>query len=219
MTETEQTSQLYCKSPCSLGKTSLSNTVVDPPSLHNTDFIMTSKPSVAGKDQAEFPSPEPILTFEPNVTVRPIQMSDAPSMAYHANNKKISIRLSKAFPYPYKVEDAQAFISLRLSPERQIASGAFDVETGDGTGPKLPTVYAICIDDQCVGTLGLVFQSDATCRVASIGYWIGEEFWSKGIISKVVPAFVRWGFETFGRLMRLEGGGKSFAAPAAFGKC
>lgn len=43
-------------------------------------------------------------------------------------------------------------------------------------------------------------------RTAELGYWLGEEHWGKGVMSKVVPPFVSWAWETFGILVRLNSG-------------
>ena len=42
--------------------------------------------------------------------LRPVQASDAPSMARHANNYNVWRNLRDYFPHPYKLEDAIYFI-------------------------------------------------------------------------------------------------------------
>jgi RimJ/RimL family protein N-acetyltransferase len=34
-------------------------------------------------------------------------------------------------------------------------------------------------------------------RSAEIGYWLGEPFWGRGIMSEAVPAFTAYAFATF----------------------
>ncbi len=46
-------------------------------------------------------------------TVRPFRSEDAESIAHHANNRKIWINLRDAFPHPYHVNDAIAFINMK----------------------------------------------------------------------------------------------------------
>ena len=41
-------------------------------------------------------------------------------------------------------------------------------------------------------------------RGVSIGYWIGREFWGKGIATEVVGAFVEWIWERFPKIVRVE---------------
>ncbi|EME88943.1 uncharacterized protein MYCFIDRAFT_127281, partial [Pseudocercospora fijiensis CIRAD86] len=55
-----------------------------------------------------------------------------------------------------------------------------------------------------IGSVGLDFGDDVYHRTAELGYWIGEEYWGKGIMSIVVPAFVRWAWKTFGILIRIN---------------
>ncbi|KAF8421818.1 acyl-CoA N-acyltransferase, partial [Tirmania nivea] len=45
---------------------------------------------------------------------------------------------------------------------------------------------------------------DIRCTAAELGYWLGEEYWSKQIATTVVKAFVEWTFGTFDQLLRLE---------------
>lgn len=172
---------------------------------------MSTNPSATAHSQITPMPSDSILKFEPNIVVRPFRASDASSMAHHANNRKIWLRMTNAFPHPYTVEAAEDYIASNIDSTCFVASGPFDVQTSNGAGPKMPTKFALCIDDYCVGSIGITFLSDVTCRLARLGYWIGEDCWAKGILSKVAPAFVRWSMETFGRLMRIEGGGRSRA--------
>ena len=87
---------------------------------------------------------KPILTIEPNITLRLLRHSDAESMAHHANNPKIAQRMSNSFKYPYTIEAAHEWITMNRETDKFIASGPFDTEKGEGSGPKLPNRYAIC---------------------------------------------------------------------------
>ena len=48
-----------------------------------------------------------------------------------------------------------------------------------------------------VGSIGLTLQEDVHRRSAEIGYWLGEPFWGRGIMSEAVPAFTAYAFATF----------------------
>ena len=39
---------------------------------------------------------------------------------------------------------------------------------------------------------------DVHYRTAELGYYLGEEYWGRGIMSEVVPAIVDWAFSRFG---------------------
>lgn len=98
---------------------------------------------------------------------------------------------------------------MSTEPTSFVATGPWDVHKGDGSGPAVPTKYAICKNDEVIGGIGLNFNSDVLLRTARFGYWLGEDFWYQGIMKAVGPAFLDWGWKTFGRLIRVEGGGKS----------
>jgi len=43
--------------------------------------------------------------------IRDWRIEDAPSIARYANNRKIWMSLRDAFPHPYRLQDAESFIS------------------------------------------------------------------------------------------------------------
>jgi len=110
------------------------------------------------------------------VTIRKFRRSDKFRMAELANNEKISINLRDAFPYPYTVEDAEAFIAgcIRQNP----------VE-----------IFAIEYHGQYVGNIGLHKQSDVYSKSAELGYFIGEPYWNKGITTRAVNLICEYGFK------------------------
>lgn len=112
-------------------------------------------------------------------TIRDCRLSDAESLAKHANNRNVSINLRDRFPYPYTIEDAKSFL------ERVVAQ-------------KIPEqIFCIEVDGSLVGTIGLHRGEDVHRLTAEFGYFIGEEFWGRGIMSEVVPAFVDHCFSEF----------------------
>jgi RimJ/RimL family protein N-acetyltransferase len=100
--------------------------------------------------------------------VRSWQLSDAESLAVHANNRNIWRNLRDAFPHPYTVADANAFIRSALAqvPETRLA---------------------IAVDGQAVGGIGFVLHDDVERVSAEIGYWLGEAFWGRGIMTEALP--------------------------------
>ena len=89
-------------------------------------------------------------------------------------------------------------------PENWVRSGRW-TEEGGSQGEAVPTHYAITVNNEAVGFIGADFGSDVYFRTAEVGYWLGEDHWGKGVMSKVIPAFVRWVWETFDILVRLNG--------------
>jgi [ribosomal protein S5]-alanine N-acetyltransferase len=112
-------------------------------------------------------------------TIRNCRLSDAEALAKHANNRNVSINLRDRFPYPYTIEDAKSFL------ERVVAKAG------------LEQIFCIDVDGSLVGTIGLHRGEDVHRLTAEFGYFIGEEFWGRGIMSEVIPAFVDYCFKEF----------------------
>ena len=111
--------------------------------------------------------------------VRSWQEGDAESVALYANNRKIWRNLRDAFPHPYAIDDARAFIrsALERSPE---------------------TLYAIAIDGRAAGGIGFTLHGDVERVSAEIGYWLGEPFWGQGITTEALKAVTRHALEAHG---------------------
>jgi RimJ/RimL family protein N-acetyltransferase len=99
--------------------------------------------------------------------LRPWRPEDAPSLAEQANNVNISANLRDSFPYPYAEADAQRYIECARmqSPLRD---------------------FAIVADGKAVGGISVAPLSDVERFSAEIGYWIGESYWNRGIVSEAV---------------------------------
>lgn len=113
---------------------------------------------------------EALTTREtPLAVIRPWQDGDRASLVRHADNRKVWRNLKDRFPHPYTDADAAAWLALaRTDP----------VKTG----------FAIEVEGQCAGGIGLVPLADVHARCAHIGYWLGEPFWGRGIMTAVVRA-------------------------------
>ena len=113
------------------------------------------------------------------VRLRKWEMDDAPALARMANNKNISDNLRDRFPHPYTIEDAVEFIKIATS------------------GDSGEEIFAIEVDGKPVGTIGAIFGSDIYRINAEIGYWIGEEYWNRGIASAAIKKFTSYIFENY----------------------
>jgi ribosomal-protein-alanine N-acetyltransferase len=49
--------------------------------------------------------------------------------------------------------------------------------------------------DAVIGGIGLMQQDDVYSRSWELGYWLGEEFWGRGIMTEAARALVDWGFQ------------------------
>ena len=100
-----------------------------------------------------------------DITLRRWRPEDAQELAAAADNFKIWLNVRDGFPHPYSLDDAKAFI---------------------GSVGRLPGVFAIEIDGRAVGSIGYFPQSDVERLNAEIGYWLSEECWGRGIMSRAV---------------------------------
>ena len=109
--------------------------------------------------------------------VRSWRESDAESLALHANNRKIWWNMSDAFPHPYSAADACAFLQSAMA--------------------RVPeSWFAIAVDDQAVGGIGFTPRDDIQRVSAEIGYWLGEAYWGRGIMSEALQAVTRYAVQT-----------------------
>ena len=111
--------------------------------------------------------------------VRSWRASDVDSLVVHANNRRVWLNLRDAFPHPYTRLDAQSFIRTmrRRDPE---------------------TAFAIAVDGEAVGGIGFVLHPDVERVSAEIGYWLGEAFWGRGIVTEALVAVTRYAIATHG---------------------
>lgn len=119
-------------------------------------------------------------------TVRSFRTEDAPSLAHHANNRKVWLNLLDHFPHPYTVADAEAWLrrAAKTTPE---------------------THFAIDVGGEAVGGIGFTLREDVYRRSADLGYWLGEAFWGRGIASEAVRAVTEYAFAQFD-ICRLSAG-------------
>ena len=111
--------------------------------------------------------------------LREWQLSDKKSLAENANNINIWNNVRDYFPHPYTESDAEQFIRMVLNK------------------PKPLTDYAIEIDGQAAGGIGVVPQTDVSRITTEIGYWLGEKYWNRGIMTNAVKQMVEYTFEYF----------------------
>jgi len=109
------------------------------------------------------------------VTIRPTQKQDAERIALMGNNKKIWDNLRDYIPYPYSLKDGQDFVKM-LSDSDPV------------------TTFAVCYHEELVGIMGFNMQTDIYRESAEIGYWLGEDYWGKGIASKAILLVIDYAF-------------------------
>jgi ribosomal-protein-alanine N-acetyltransferase len=117
-------------------------------------------------------------------TVRDWARSDKADLVRFADNRKIWRNMTHMFPYPYTEADANGwFSSLEAMPE--------------------PTSWAIEVEGHAVGGIGLSLGEGVFARSADFGYWLGEPYWGRGIMTEAARAVSSEAIRRFG-LCRLE---------------
>ena len=119
----------------------------------------------------------------PGGAVRSWSPGDLEELARLADNRNVWRNLRDRFPNPYSRRDAKAWIK---GVARQIPCAHFAVER----------------DGRLAGGIGLMVQEDIHRGTAELGYWLGEPFWGRGIMTSAVGVFSGYAFDAF-KLRRL----------------
>lgn len=101
--------------------------------------------------------------------LRDWKSNDKESLAQQANNKKIAENLRDVFPYPYTLNDAENYITMCIN-----------------NGDTKAYTKAIVIDGKAVGSIGVFVKDDVYCKSGELGYWLGEFYWGKGIMTEAI---------------------------------
>ena len=113
-----------------------------------------------------------------NYKLRPWRDEDLTNLVKFANNWNIAKNLTDKFPFPYTEENGKSFI---------------DFATKDDP----IHIFAIDIDGQSVGGIGIHPQDDIHKRNAELGYWLAEPYWGQGIVGGAIKEIVNFAFETY----------------------
>jgi ribosomal-protein-alanine N-acetyltransferase len=129
------------------------------------------------------------LSVSSTVLLRAWRRSDAANLVKFANNPKVSLYTSGRCAYPYTENHAETWLNMAEN---------------NGRGAELQGIFAIECDGVAAGSIGLHFGDDIHRNNATLGYWLGEEFWGQGIITKCVKIIVNYGMSMFPELQRIE---------------
>lgn len=113
--------------------------------------------------------------FQP-YTLRQWQSGDEESLTKNANNYNIWRNLKDIFPHPYTIKDAHGWVKIAQNS---------------------PETFAIVVDNEAVGGIGILLKDDIYQKNAEIGYWLGEAHWSKGIISSAITEIIEYTFKNY----------------------
>jgi len=120
--------------------------------------------------------------------LRPYRKGDYISIAENANNKKIAANLPTSFPMPYTEKNAKELIAQNLKWYKE----------------SILLNFVIDIEGLAVGTIGSSMMKNTPFMI-SFGYWLGEKYWGKGIMSEAIKLYTKYVFGTFKKIQRIEG--------------
>lgn len=86
--------------------------------------------------------------------------------------------LRDRFPHPYTIETAHAWLASVAAEDPALS-------------------FAIDVAGEAVGGIGLVLGSDVERTSSEIGYWLGQEFWGRGIMTAAVRMFTDYAFDAY----------------------
>lgn len=98
-------------------------------------------------------------------TLRQWELSDVPALMKYAGNINVQQNMHDTFPHPYAERDAGYWVG--------------------GGWRKHGYSWAIDIDGEAVGGCGITPDTGPFSCGAEFGYWLGEPYWGRGIVTEV----------------------------------
>ncbi|MGV3589387.1 MAG: GNAT family N-acetyltransferase [Adhaeribacter sp.] len=111
-----------------------------------------------------------------NFKLRPWTLADLDNLVKYANNAAIARFMTDQFPHPYTPDHGQTFI-------------------GFATSNTPSKIFAIEVNGEAAGGIGIHPQTDIYRKNAELGYWLGEPFWGQGIITQAIGQIIAFAFQ------------------------
>ena len=111
----------------------------------------------------------PVLETK-RLALRAPRLGDAKTVATLANDRRIAENTAR-IPHPYKLSDAEDFITRAGKPDEAI--------------------FLITLRKTVIGACGIVFQFEAT---PELGYWLGVDYWGQGYATEALHALIDYAF-------------------------
>ena len=119
-------------------------------------------------------------------TLRGWRTGDVAALQRNADNVKIYDCLLDVFPHPYTMENAVEWVDMMLNQD-----------------PLL--VFVIDLAGELAGVVGITMRNDVYRKAPLIGYWLGEAYWGRGIMTQAVKLVVDYAFANLD-ITRLQAG-------------
>jgi len=110
----------------------------------------------------------PVLETK-RLVLRAPRLGDAKTVATLANDRRIAENTAR-IPHPYKLSDAEDFITRAGKPDEAI--------------------FLITLRKTVIGACGIVLQE----TVPELGYWLGVEHWGQGYATEALHAVIDYAF-------------------------
>ncbi len=119
-------------------------------------------------------------------TLRPLRAADAVSLQRHADDPAVACNLFDGFAQPYTLELAQAWCtSMHLEPH-------------------YAHVLGVAVEpDEVAGCISVTPQQGLWGSSAVVGYWLGQAYWGRGIMSEALSLISVWAFGALPQVTRL----------------
>lgn len=112
------------------------------------------------------------------ISIRKWRIEDGAALARNLNNKNVLDNLRDGLPFPYTEKDAEDYIGAMLSADQ------------DKT-----FAFAITLDDEVIGSIGVFRCDNIHFRTAELGYYIGEKYWNQGYMTSAVKQICEYVFD------------------------
>ena len=112
------------------------------------------------------------------LVLRPPHLSDAERLTRFLDNFAVAGNLARV-PYPYRLVDARAWLRA-WRPDRAAEDTGFTIDLpGEGL----------------IGHVGFHLNENGP----QVGYWLGQPFWNRGLMTEALGAALEWFFEASDR--------------------
>lgn len=146
-------------------------------------FLMPDTlPAAADQRATAMATGEGVILSGPRVTLRVGRLADAPNIYMYADHPVVAGMTGMPYPYP-GVEGAMHWVETTW---QRLADGS-----------EVHLAITLTGEDQAIGYVGLNGISKAS-QSAELGYWIGEPYWGKGLMTEAAQLLVDYGFRELG---------------------